>query len=330
MLVFLLTCADELFLFTVSMALHEKKIPPASLSRIARWIPTGLVIFSLVFAGGKAAGQTAVPEKLFLWEVKTESTTLYLFGSLHAAKTDFYPLPDAVEAAYKSADVIGVEADVTNAEAMQECFPLMIYRPPDTIRKHVSETTYERLVLWMQASRLNLTMFQGLRPAFLSSVITLMALKDHGYGPESGIDLHFIRRAKEDGKSIVELESLGSQMQMLGGLTDEEGEAMLLETIKGVRSGEAVKTIDHMADVWKKGDVTTMARLIGEENKTGIAAQMFKKLFEDRNAAMAEKITGWLTEKKTFFIVVGAGHLAGRASIINLLRAKGYQVRQLP
>jgi uncharacterized protein YbaP (TraB family) len=44
---------------------------------------------------------------------------------------------------------------------------------------------------------------------------------------------------------------------------------------------------------------------------------------------MADKIAGFLKSKDTYFVVVGAAHLAGKQGIIELLKGKGYKVEQL-
>jgi uncharacterized protein YbaP (TraB family) len=56
---------------------------------------------------------------------------------------------------------------------------------------------------------------------------------------------------------------------------------------------------------------------------------IYKRLFLDRNRAMVSKIEDFLKTEKRYFIVVGAGHLAGEEGIIELLKKKGYRLRQL-
>ena len=42
---------------------------------------------------------------------------------------------------------------------------------------------------------------------------------------------------------------------------------------------------------------------------------------------MAEKIEGYLKEKGSYFVVVGAGHLIGEKSIIDILRKNKLEVK---
>jgi uncharacterized protein YbaP (TraB family) len=51
-----------------------------------------------------------------------------------------------------------------------------------------------------------------------------------------------------------------------------------------------------------------------------------KALLTDRNQNWVGQIETMLKEKKTFFITVGAGHLAGPDGVPTMLRAAGYKV----
>ncbi len=58
-------------------------------------------------------------------------------------------------------------------------------------------------------------------------------------------------------------------------------------------------------------------------------APIQEKLIYDRNRKMISRIEGYLREKGTYFVVVGAGHLIGERGIVEALRKKGYPVEQL-
>ena len=58
-------------------------------------------------AAEKPASDTINKTRTLLWEVKSTSpkpNTLYLFGTIHVGKASFYPLPDAVNAAFTARD----------------------------------------------------------------------------------------------------------------------------------------------------------------------------------------------------------------------------------
>jgi len=50
-------------------------------------------------------------------------------------------------------------------------------------------------------------------------------------------------------------------------------------------------------------------------------------MFDERNAGMANRIREYLNSGKgDYFVVVGAGHLLGEGSMVDLLQQQGYQV----
>ena len=62
----------------------------------------------------------------------------------------------------------------------------------------------------------------------------------------------------------------------------------------------------------------------------GLYGLTFKKrLFDDRNHAMTDKLTGYLRQGGSYFVVVGAGHLVGEQGIVRLLEKRGYKPEQI-
>jgi uncharacterized protein YbaP (TraB family) len=58
-------------------------------------------------------------------------------------------------------------------------------------------------------------------------------------------------------------------------------------------------------------------------------AYQIRRLSIERNKKWLGKIEGYLKEKAGCMVVVGAGHLIGRYGLIELLRSRGYSIRQL-
>lgn len=262
-----------------------------------------------------------------LWEIKSPTNTIYLFGSIHLAKADFYPLPAAVEAAYAQADTLVVEADVTDAAASRNALPLMQFRAPDTLRKHVQPATWQLLE---SIAGPRVEQFAQFKPALVAVGLSMAVFTGQGYDPAYGIDLHFIERAKADRKKIDELESLKFQAGVLGGLSDAEGDALLSQTLKDFRDGPALLEAQQMISAWKSGDAVALAKLFeGAAQKDAGTRKLTRLLLDDRNLAMAEKISRMQSAGIKAFIVIGAGHLAGANSVTDILQKQGLQVRQI-
>jgi uncharacterized protein YbaP (TraB family) len=296
--------------------------------RVVGWLRRCLLALGLVARA--ASAEPAVGGKIFLWEVKSDTNSVYLFGSLHAAKADFYPLPKAVEDAYRQADELAVEIDVTDAGKVLKSFALLTYAPPDGLDHHVSPEVWKRIEAASKNAKQDVATLKPFKAAVLASVLALGALAERGYDPSAGVDMHFLTSAHADRKRIVELESADFQAGILGGLSDADGEAMLVDTLDEIRTGELGNATDQLAAAWKAGDEASVARLLREANKDEASKHIFAKLFDERNPALADKIAALAAGSERALVVIGAGHLAGDNSVLQLLKAKGLRVRQLP
>jgi uncharacterized protein YbaP (TraB family) len=54
-----------------------------------------------------------------------------------------------------------------------------------------------------------------------------------------------------------------------------------------------------------------------------------RRLIDVRNRNWNPKIEGYLRSGKTYFVVVGAGHMGGPSGLLAMLRARGYTIEQL-
>lgn len=80
---------------------------------------------------------------------------------------------------------------------------------------------------------------------------------------------------------------------------------------------------------WVSGDVKKMGALIVSSEFNPKLSSVNEKLLFKRNTNMAEKTAGFLEKGITCFVIVGAAHIIGYKGIIELLKSKGYTVRQL-
>jgi uncharacterized protein YbaP (TraB family) len=156
--------------------------------------------------------------------------------------------------------------------------------------------------------------------------LTSLALKNAGYDQSLGIDQVFI---KENGsnKPILELESVEQQARLFDAFTPQEQEQMLLQTLREIGRGQEL--FKQILEAWKTGDADAMDIVVRHGFDAGATgSKLFKVLFADRNTAMTSKIDELLGDGRTYFIVIGAGHLSGEQGILRQLEQKGYTVSQ--
>jgi uncharacterized protein len=267
----------------------------------------------------------------FLWQVSSPTNRVYLFGTIHAGKPSWYPLPPAVDEAFGDSNELVVEADVTDEKAMSKSASSMAYAAPDSLRNHVPKEDYERFVRLLPRYRLPEAEVARLKPFMAASLLAFAEWARLGYSPQLGVDGYLIRRAKAELKPVAELEGVAQQFALMDGLTEAENRDLFAGTLGALESGLADAQFEGMVHAWQVGDPNAMLEVARRYNeKVKGAAEFEEKFVWSRHPAMIAKIAAWLDgPDRRRFIAVGALHLCGPRGLVELLRGRGYAVRQI-
>ncbi|MEO5692054.1 MAG: TraB/GumN family protein [Usitatibacter sp.] len=292
----------------------------------------GLITTLGLLAAFQAIAQ--VPAQLagrqFLWEVSSLTNKVYLYGTVHAGRKDWYPLPAPVEKALEDSAVLVVEADITDTKAISTTEYSMTYKAPDSLAAHVSKEDYERFRKLLPRYAITEQQLSHMKPFMAVSVLVFSEWARLGFLPSLGIDSYLIRKAKEQKKAIVELEGVDSQMRLMDSLTEDEHRDAFEGTVKALETGLIGEQIVGMVNAWQTGDPGLMLEVARKYNENVTGARDFEEKFVwSRHEAMMKKIEGYLNDsKERHFIAVGSLHLAGPRGLVEMLRKKGYVVRQ--
>lgn len=271
----------------------------------------------------------AQPGRAYLWEVVGMTNRVYLFGTVHAGKPDWYPLPKAVEDAFADAKVLAVEADVTDVNAMAKTAPSTTYTPPDSLDKHVPPADYERFKKQLPRYKLPEAAVAQMKPFMAVSLLVFSEWARLGYLPQHGVDSYLIRKARAENKTVVEVEGVDVQIKLMDSLTEAENRTIFDGTLTALESGLSSEQITGMVNAWQAGDPDLMLQIARRYNESIPGAKDFEEKFVwARHDDMVRKIEGYLQSKERHFVAVGALHLAGPRGIVEMLRKKGYVVRQ--
>jgi uncharacterized protein YbaP (TraB family) len=139
---------------------------------------------------------------------------------------------------------------------------------------------------------------------------------------QGGVDLKLWNWAKQNGKPRGALETVESQIQVFANLTPEQEVQYLVMILQ--QGSKVEESIDLLLNAWKTGNIRELDRALNGDMDSFPA--MRKALFDDRHANWMPQIEAMLNDGRTHVIVVGAAHLVGKGSVIDLLRAKGVRV----
>ncbi len=284
------------------------------------------LLFSLVvnfYCSDFAVAQS----KPAFWRVADQNSEVYLLGSMHFGRNDFYPLPKEIESAYSRADALVVEVDLSSASPQEVSAALNQYaslKKGATLKKMIGADTYFALLQFCKKNSLPMASLEVWQPWVIALQLVQFEISKTALKADNGIDLYFLNKKA---KPVISLESIDSQFSMFAGLNDKEQEIFLGQTLKDLQKSGGY--LLDMADAWRNGDTVKLAKLLVEpfEQMDG-GQKFFEKLFTSRNRMMAQQAENFLRDDKNVFFVVGAGHMLGADGIIETLRRKGFKVQR--
>jgi uncharacterized protein len=274
-----------------------------------------LLVFNLVLA----------QKNTMLWKVTSETTTVYVLGSIHLATQDFYPLAPEIEQAFAEADTLVVEADITQNQDASVAFVQQngVYGEGDTLWDNVTPATKASLESFCALYEIPCQeTFAPLKPWTAYINVSLVPFLVAGLDPNLGIDTHLLSRAHEAGKKIVEIENTDWQLELLSNEADET--ILKAATDYIVSNPDFAKTL---TDAYLAGDAETVAEIFAQ--RTPETAAFTRKLIEDRNVPMADVTESYLKGQEAAMVVIGVGHMVGQEGVVAILEGRGYTAERV-
>lgn len=258
-----------------------------------------------------------------LWRVSDEDTTIYLFGTVHTLRPETRWEVPAIEAALETADAVYFEADTEDTQSVNEISRTVtqqgLYTDGRTLRDVLPADA--EMEVEEAATRLGVTMqgFDNFKPWLASSALSNIHLENRGFDPAHGVEKVIGADARQRGIPIRYLETGAYQLGLLASVPEAEQIALLVQTADNIENKPDF--LDALIEDWATGDVGALAETIAADDVFG-SGEIYNLMLRTRNANWSAKIESLLNEEEgTFFIAVGAAHLAGADSVQNILAA---------
>lgn len=273
-----------------------------------------------------AASPLSAQQKLLLWEASGANGKAYLFGSVHTAKPEMYPLNPAIEEAYEGSDSLVVEVNIeaVNQQAMaQKTMKLGMSFDGTTLADALPPEELEQLKAFCIERGFPFAGFNIMKPWMAAMTLAIMEYQRLGYDFNLGVDRYFLKKAAASGKTIRELESADFQLEMLAGFPPELQQKFVLYSIRDLAN--VPRKVDGLMEAWKSGDVESLEKLMVDMGDEGTKElePVHEAMITKRNYAMTEKVAAMIDGGGAHFVVVGAGHLVGDEGIVKLLGKGG-------
>lgn len=299
----------------------------AAMSNVRRSIFLALAAF-LILDTASAQPASGKGTNHCLWKVQGASNTVYIFGSIHFLNKSFYPLPKPIEDAYEKSSIAVFEVDfdeMKSPAAQLKMAQQGQYKDGESLKKRLSKETYDKLHAHVAQKFGDGAAFDSLKPWMVAVTLLALELQKLGFAPEQGVDQYFVNKAKKDKKQILPLETVDAQLSLFASLTREEEEAMIQESM--TETSKFQKIFNDVIEAWRTGNTKELDTFIVESMRDH--PKLHRKLLIERNEQWTAQIERLLAGPKDVFVVVGAAHLVGKDSLIDLLLKKRYKVQQL-
>ncbi|ADE55155.1 TraB/GumN family protein [Coraliomargarita akajimensis] len=262
-----------------------------------------------------------------VWKISKGSNTLYIGGTCHLLRTSDYPLPKEFDRAYEQAASLVFEinpGDLADPAFANRLMAKSQYTDGRSLQTVLSEEAYSALEKQGQKSNLPIQLFDSMKPGMVVMMITMQEFAKQGVSQE-GVDLHYYQRGTKDGKKVHALESSEYQIDLIANMGEGKESELVLFSLKDL--DQIGSYFDQMVSAWRHGDLEQLNQLFIQD------LQEFPTLYDDmirqRNQNWIPELERMLQTAETEFVLVGAGHAAGKDGVLALLEQRGCTIEQI-
>ena len=163
----------------------------------------------------------------------------------------------------------------------------------------------------------------AMRPWMAANTISVAAMMSLGYD-QPGVELQIAPQIEPE--RFMHLETGEEQLDVLAGAPDEEQIAMLEATLSELDA--LPKIMSKMVSHWQSGTAEQIAHLFQME-MGGFEEAFLDRLLYQRNRNWIAPLSELLADDLDALVIVGAAHLVGPGSVIELLEPRGYTATRL-
>ncbi|WP_234495312.1 TraB/GumN family protein [Vibrio maritimus] len=253
-----------------------------------------------------------------LWKAEVPNQTLYLMGTVHLGSPETSTMSKPVLNALNQADALIVEAKLDEPIT----FPNSNSQP--TTRSTLSPDEINQLESIASVTKLSAKQLLSLPPWQVALTLQQWQFASLGFEAEYGVEAQLMAWAEVNNLSTLGLESLQFQIDLIAKQPDN-GLDMLKQTINEWANSQA--SIRCLIDSWQAGDDNNLDAILQAE---AFNEHFYHAFIYERNRNWASTLAEDARYKEgIFFVAVGALHLVGDDSVIELLSKRGYTIERL-
>lgn len=262
-----------------------------------------------------------------LWELHGKHNTVYLLGSIHVLRSSDYPLAPVVLDAYRDAKSLFMEVNleqISSEQVQAEMLASAMLPEGKTLPDILGRQRYGRADGLAHEIGVELSLFDQFAPWFAAEAISQVQLTQLGFQPEAGVEMYFMEKARNDGKSVAGLETVHDQISVFQNMSMDTQAEYLASSLE--QAHDLPAQVESMVRAWQRGDTRWFENQL--KSDLGRDPVLYQSVLGARNRKWLPKIEALLNEDKNYLVIVGTGHLVGPGSVIDLLKKDGIAATQ--
>ena len=263
-----------------------------------------------------------------LWQVSDKDTTVYLFGTIHLLPRDSSWRTARFDKAVQNSQSLVLETliDAGNPQQLAGIMASLGFSsglPP--IAERVPAAKRPQLEAAIAKTQLPRPVFDRMETWAASFTLLGTQFQMLGVEGEQGVEAVLRKSFAASGKPVGQLETNTEQLTFFDRLP-ETAQRSLLEG--SIENPQAMRTqFDGMLKAWLSGNVDAIGNSFNRDLQS--SPELKAALLTRRNWNWSQWIERRMSQPGTVMVAVGAGHLAGEASVQRYLQSRGYKVKRL-
>ncbi len=258
--------------------------------------------------------------KPFLWSIEKDGRTSYALGTIHLGVDAETRLPQVVWDKIDALPALAVETDLADP-TLQDVIKCV----GCSLRRDLGQGDWNKLES-IVGPRIAATL-DSMKPMAAATLLSVQALPQ-----TASMDSVLLARAQTRNKRLVYLEHAKDAARVLEKWMDVRALKMLLSDYELVKSQTA-----QLLDAYVRGDDAAMLALSDKDRERSLAHGYTKAdLDEQQRDMLYARNAAWIPAIEAMhaggggFVAVGALHLIGPKSVLEMLAAKGYKIARIP
>lgn len=291
-----------------------------------RLLRTGLLAGLMLTVCRDGSAQQPYSDARF-WRVERDGVQAnFILGTMHVTDPEVTALSPEITQAFDGSRALAVELTM-DAATQATLAGAMMTSELDWMDRRLDDRQRQLLSDVAGQYQIEMAALRVLEPWAVAAMFSFPPSEvRRQMAGEQPLDMQLMDRAEEAGMKLIALEQVGEQIKAFTDYSQPEQIQMLTRTLESVSKIES--EFERLKAAYLDGDLAGVSAIADEGFAAldpALAAQLEKRLIDDRNRNMADRLEP-LLDQGGLFVAIGALHLPGEAGVLNRLAQRGYRI----